>query len=240
MNMCKQYKLIKPDSETVGRFNKFWDGVENIQEAEVSIFEGEKPISINGYLPEDYKDYKANDDTIKELLKTDLTKALKVINKCYHTRLRITDALERDTSWWYRSDNEIKVRDGSFKHFIKLCKKETGKWAYSYATKVYNFINPKEYPIIDSYAVTILNEYMKSVSNNIPRANWGNYEAYRETYREFVQKNGLQKFTYKQIDIFLWTYAYIIKCYWKSIGMLQFETVSYKEALEEIRLDEQI
>ena len=118
--------------------------------------------------------------------------------------------------------------------FVKICKEETLKYQYSFATKVFSFIDRDNYPILDSYVVTMLEAYNCYNYGMISKSKWGNYNEYKKNYNKFVNKFNLKK-NFKEIDKFLWTYAKILEWYWEEeIGVLRFESVSFdKKTIQE-------
>ena len=90
------------------------------------------------------------------------------------------------------------------------------KYIYSFATKFCSFISPNRFPIYDQYSSTLLYEYLKNLNCNICnqplcRSNMGDYSYYISAYDCFIAHYRLDKFSYKEIDRFLWSYGKIIE-----------------------------
>ena len=225
--MCnKVFQLVKPSDELVEKYNLFWNkNIDEISEGnrKVKLFE-EVEIDVRDYLDQALWENGVKDDKIIKFYKEGNIKSfLKEINSVYHTRLNVKDFKDISKEWLDK--NNV---DG----LVKKCKEDLGKKAYSFSTKVYSFINPEEYPIMDRYASTILWEYIKDdekykgiKSKDI----FGKYDEYIKAYDYFRDKYNLNNWTYKEIDIFFWTYAVLIEKYWEKQGVMIFESVIYKE-----------
>ena len=86
-----------------------------------------------------------------------------------------------------------------------LVKREGYNFAYSFATKFCSRLAPEKYPIFDSHVATLLNGYINN--NEISASRFGEYMTFIKEYDEFIKANSLDGFSYKQIDMFLWTYG---------------------------------
>lgn len=79
---------------------------------------------------------------------------------------------------------------------------------YSFATKYCSIHNPKDYPIYDSYIEWILIKYKKQYGfDKFVKKDLRDYHSFIKILKKFQEFFGLQKFTFKQIDQFLWMYA---------------------------------
>ncbi len=80
---------------------------------------------------------------------------------------------------------------------------------FSFATKYCNWHKPESYPIYDSR----VDWYLWNLQNQSPftsfflRNSFENYSEFRDVMIAFRQKYGLEHFTFKDIDKFLWTYG---------------------------------
>ena len=247
--------LIRPDKTFVDFFNKYWDGDELTEEESFfPLFQGTDPVNVLEYLekPSKHKNYKALDEKIKNIKTEGNIQWLKKINAIYHTRLSI----DEDNGWNAKIIMiEEKMKDETvneeilmslFNDFVTFCKIKTHKKAYSYATKVFSFLdnnNKDRFPIMDSYVSTLLAEYLvidelknmdykKYISylKDI-RKKWSDYKNYINSYKDFLNKFNLSAdYSFKKIDIFLWLYADAIKNYYKkNLGIILFDSVKYKD-----------
>ena len=195
-------------------------------------------VDIFDILGNGFFDGLAEDDMrIRELMQDDSSfhDALKLINSVYHTGLRIDYSkmcsrqefltMCREEIEKYENIGENESRTSGFDRFMKVCRDATGRNAYSFATKAFCFQDGEQFPILDRITVTLLAEYLDS-----PRKReWGIYENYKRDYELFRQKYGLTSYSFKQIDVFLWTYGVAIESYWKKVGVFDFESVPYQQ-----------
>ena len=238
MKTEKEFMLREPSGELVDQFNSFWEKGCDAPEKKVSLFEGGEMVDIFDILGNSFFDGLAEDDKrIHALMQDDSTfhDALRLINSVYHAGLRIDFSkmcsrqefltMCREEIEKYENIGENESRTGGFDRFMKVCREATGRNAYSFATKAFCFQNGERFPILDRITVTLLAEYLGS-----PRKReWGIYENYKRDYELFRQKYGLTSYSFKKIDVFLWTYGIAIESYWKKIGVFDFESVSYQQ-----------
>ena len=223
------YNLITPNNKIIDQYNKFWDSYKGtpISEKEwfVELFEKEpKLVDIRDYISEnEFKEYGTNDYKIREFWNNkDYKLFLDRINSTYHTRVDVSKLDFLDKKW---------IEKHGIDDFVEKCKSLIHKNPYSFATKVYSFVyqDQDKYPIMDSLVSTLLWYYMKDEckKKNNPKSSWGYYNKYIKAYEDFKDKYHIER-TYKQIDIFMWTYANVISSYWKNQGVLSFTPVEYK------------
>ena len=214
------YKLIEPNLKNINRYYDLYDQEQNNEKKWiVPLFQGMPDIDIREYIPEDdFKKWYYDDQEICKLVHNQqLDSFLKTVNAKYRTRLN-TQAIAKDLVEW---DNLIGL---TVDQFVEQCYKSTGKRAYSFATKVFSFIDGNKFPIIDSYVATLLEYYLKK-----NKRSWNTYENYLNAYSTFRSNNNLIELSYKKIDVFLWTYGKAIQKYWEMNGVLMFESVQYKK-----------
>ena len=178
----------------------------------------------------DFQTWKNDDERISTFVEEkNLEEFFKILNGKYHTRLK-TEKIADKLTW-------DELTSMSVDEFVKRCYEKTGRRAYSFATKVFNFIDGNKYPILDSYVVTLLERYLndwekkqceqdKIIWN---KKDWDTYDKYQRAYDDFRDKYQLKELSYKKTDVFLWAYGSAIQKYWKDIGVLSFESVSYKQ-----------
>ena len=221
-----KFELIKPTEELIKQYNRLWNSEYSEKDLTVQLF---KDISINitkySFSKEYIKSFSNDDKEIEKYCKNnDVEKFFYKLNSVYHTRLETKDIAAE----WSLTDTTKTLDD-----LVELCKQKTGRYAYSFATKVFSFIAPDKYPIMDRYVVNMLKAYLSQSEESISTSSWGDYSKYVEAYDEFRNKYGLTKLTYKEIDEFLWMYGKLLQEYWKKEGVLLFDsTVWYKSKKE--------
>ena len=221
------FELIRPTPEIVRQFNTLWFGEDAEKNWNVTLFAGEPEMDLRELIPaEEFERWRKGDEAIQKCLnEASYPEALRRINATYHTRVN-TDEISSHLSW-------AQLFGGDVDSFVRLCKKETKKSAYSFATKVYSFLRPDRFPILDAISVTLLDHYLRakeSPEDKTPaKSEWGDYSQYKAAYDAFKEKYGLTALSYKKIDVFLWTYGISLQRYWARMGVLNYESVSYKK-----------
>ncbi len=148
----------------------------------------------------------------------------------YHTRVSGIDAIVKKLKG-LGSDSKDglakKIKNGemTLPKFVAYCKEATGIYTYSFASKVFSFIDEDKYPIIDSFVATLLETY--EYDGKIAKSKWGDYSRYIENYNAFKRHFGLTDLSFKKIDKFLWTYAKVMLDYWADLGVLSYEPVAF-------------
>ncbi|MCR4616799.1 MAG: hypothetical protein K5669_01290 [Lachnospiraceae bacterium] len=218
-------KLISPTPELVNIFNSYW--TPNPITTIVKVFEDDDEIDLTKYIAQ-FKEYGEEDKKITE--KKDLKEFLEKINSVYHTRVSEIDSLVKELKKLGIDSKDSlakKINSGevTLPKFVACCKAATGNYTYSFASKVFSFINAYEYPIIDSFVATLLDTY--EYNDRIPRSKWGDYSKYIENYNNFKSHFGLTDLSFKVVDKFLWTYAKILLDYWADLGVLSYEPISF-------------
>ena len=219
-------ELIEPNEVIVATFNDIWNNTYDGRR--LQIFKDDEKIDISKYI-KDLKGLKEEDKKINDC--DDLKSFLDKINTIYHTRVNEVDKIvarleQSNIASRERLKERVEADDDYFRKFVKLCKDATGKYTYSFATKVFSFLDGSKYPIMDSYVATLLDAY--DYKGKIPKTKWGDYAEYIRNYRAFQDAFRLKAFTFKEIDIFLWCYGKVIEKYWKDQGVLIFSSVPFK------------
>ena len=218
-------RLIRPTQEIVNTFNSFW--TPNPITTELALFDDELKIDVREYIKQ-FKGFEALDEKIQQ--KQEIEEFFKAINDSYHTRVLggVSEIAKKLASVGInnKSDLSKEVEEGSITlpKFVRICKEATGNYTYSFATKVFSFID-HEYPIVDSFVVTVLGTY--EYNGKIPKSKWGDYSEYVKNYKAFKEYFGLKNLSCKRIDKFLWTYGKILDDYWTDIGVLRFDSISF-------------
>ena len=79
---------------------------------------------------------------------------------------------------------------------------------YSFATKYCSFHAPDHYPIYDQYVDRLLNAYRRrNKFAMFSSQDLKNYSIFKDVLRQFQTHFGLQGFSSKQLDQFLWMYG---------------------------------
>ena len=218
-------KLITPTCERVEIFNSFWTPTpfSTVEK----LFEDEEKIDLSKYLGQ-FREYGEIDKVITE--KSDLREFLEEINSVYHTRVSGTDSIVKKLKGLginSKDDLAEKIRNGelALPEFVACCKDATGNYAYSFASKVFSFIDENAYPIIDSFVATLLETY--EYDGKTAKSKWGDYSQYVDNYNASKRQFGLTGLSFKKIDKFLWTYAKILSDYWSDLGVLSYEPVAF-------------
>ena len=225
-------RLIRPTQEIVNTYNSFW--TPNPITTELALFDDDLKIDVNKYIKQ-FNSFEALDKEIHN--KDEIEEFFKAINDSYHTRVLggVSQIVKELASIGINNKTELsaQVKKGliTLPKFVEICKKATGNYTYSFATKVFSFIDHK-YPIVDSYVVTVLDAY--EYKGKISKSKWGNYSKYVENYKAFKEHFGLNG-SCKEIDKFLWTYGKILDDYWTDMGVLRFESVSFEAKSIEIK-----
>lgn len=131
-----------------------------------------------------------------------------VLNKLYNTRVNDVDVpvLARHIAQ-LRLDDAIGQGDPAVVGRIYTC--DGLRKYYSFATKFCSWHNPESYPIYDSYAEECLWAYRRRPANQegfakFRRQDCWYYDKYKEVVSAFRTHYGLDHFTFREIDKFLW------------------------------------
>lgn len=131
-----------------------------------------------------------------------------VLNDFYGTQIYDKYSVASGIANLNMVSERIKLGDQSLVAEIALATIDTTKKArnnYSFATKYCSFHNPGNYPIYDSFVDNMLWSYMKLFHyTEFKRCQLKDYEEFYKVISRFREHFGLEKFTFKEIDIFLW------------------------------------
>ena len=87
----------------------------------------------------------------------------------------------------------------------KISIKGKTKNFYSFASKYCSHHKPSSYPIFDSFVGKMLLHYKSADSfNGFDKSDLRNYEHFIEIIKSFQSFYKLEKFTLREIDVFLW------------------------------------
>lgn len=228
------FELVEPTSRLVKQYCSFWGYGNLTPQWNTELFKGVQ-VDIRNYIKKrEFDNFKKEDECISELFNIgNYTDALINLNRVYNTRLKESEIIAL-------ANKLATSEEMTFDSFVKLCYQQTGKYTYSFATKVYSFVKKKEcpsdYPIIDSNVCTLLYYYLKKRKKPVNKTEWTDYCKFKKAYKSFVDEYSLDEIPYREIDIFLWTYAKAIQKYWrdycKDLGILSFSSVPYELAIK--------
>lgn len=103
-------------------------------------------------------------------------------------------------------DARLEANDYSLVNDIaKISIKEKTKNFYSFASKYCSHHKPTSYPIFDSFVEKMMLHYKAADGfNGFDKGDLKNYERFIEIIKSFQRFYRLEKFTLREIDIFLW------------------------------------
>ena len=236
MAKAKKYKLITPNEEVIKTFNALWTKDDESKITKMKLFEGAEEVDISDWpLLKELENNKKKDEKIRGLKETDFPEFLKEINKVYSTRLSLKKGYNWDDEDWCKEKVEKMCKEeknggengSGIAEFINVCKNKTGRNEYSFATKVFSFMCPDSFPILDSISGSLLYQYYTDLFDKPNKKSaWSNYKQYTKDYEAIMNKLGISSM--KEFDIFLWTYGSLISQYWENSGIIKFESISYK------------
>ena len=222
--------LVIPNNDIVDIFNYFWTN--NPVVNEVILFEGGDNIDVSAFV-QDFRGLIEQDTNIRNI--NELSVFLSEINSKYNTRVpggvnRIVEKLSEHNIASKQVLIDLVNNDQlSLPEFVNICRQATGNYTYSFATKVFSFIDANDrFPIVDSFAVTMLEAYWYDYEYEgyVPKKHWGNYEQYRTNYSNFKAAFLIDR-SNRKTDRFLWTYGKILDAYWKQQGVLRFNSIPF-------------
>ena len=228
--MERVFELIEPTESIINFYNNLWKG-EEVKSTKVKLFENLDEVDILELISkEEFEKYHINEETIKKAKESNKTGIfLKSINNAYSTRINADSGIFEDKFITFEKLEAMADENKIDEFIVEKCRQKTGRNEYSFATKVFSFMKPDTYPILDSISVTLLSKYCSKYFEREEKKNWGVYEKYKKNYTELLEELGLKgKVTFKQFDVFLWTYGTALSRYWAKIGVLKFESVQYR------------
>ncbi len=196
---------------------------------------------------------KANRNNVSFISKRDIQEAVYLLDAIYHTRLehhiqianRIFEGMQKEKLL----NDILSVKDPSSDIASKCVDYITraGKivddgynYAYSFATKFCSWLNSGGFIIMDGIAVGLLSYYIdKKLEANyqdelIPtrgkkliRSSLGDYKKYTELYKLFMKWYDLDEYSYKEVDVFVWTYGRTLINYYKDDCPFTSQSIDY-------------
>lgn len=217
-----KYELVKPTADLINQYDRIWKGDQTGDDFQVKLFEGVSVDIRKEPYNSIFKGLVENEKKINGYRRNNDVKGfLSELNRVYHTRLKTEEIAQ---AWFSEGFSLSPDTAKTVDDLVDLCGRKTNRHAYSFSTKVFNFIDPDKYPIMDKYVVNMLRAYgIEGISA------WGDYQKYTQAYYMFKIQFELKDFSYKKIDQFLWTYAKLIELYWQEEGVVLFNsTVTYQ------------
>jgi hypothetical protein len=180
-------KTITPCPDLIAEYLGKWEGLENYRLQEASL-----GLLFHSLCPENKK--------IEHVL-------LKVsaLNDFYSTNIFDTYSVARHILT-KDIDGRLEANDYSLVNDIaQIAIKAKTKNFYSFASKYCSHHKPVSYPIFDSFVEKMMLHY-KSVDNfnGFAKADLKNYESFIQIIKSFQSFYKLEKFSLREIDIFLW------------------------------------
>jgi hypothetical protein len=180
-------KPITPSPSLISEYLGKWDQLENYRLQEASL-----GLLFHSLCPENKK--------IEHVL-------LKVsaLNDFYSTNIFDTYSVAKHI---LGKDIDARLEGADYSLVNDLARisiKEKSKNFYSFASKYCSHHKPKEYPIYDSFVEKMLLHY-KAIGNfnSFDKADLKVYMRFIQIIKSFQSFYGLEKYTLREIDIFLW------------------------------------
>lgn len=185
--------LEKPTAQSVKAFLEKWQDSD-----EVKKYDAQEQA-----LQKLFKQYPNNQNLSDVLLK------VSTLNDFYSTNIFQTYSVAKNIVALENVDKKLKEGDISLVNDIRhsiINGKEFD--FYSFVTKYCSQHNNKDFPIYDSFVDKILIEFNKSYSfHSFNKEDLRNYPLFKEIFLAFQKHFGLEAFSLKQIDTYLWQYG---------------------------------
>jgi hypothetical protein len=141
----------------------------------------------------------------------DILLKVSAINSLYSTNIYATYRVSRHICDLH-IDSRLRAGDPSLVKDIALVKlsDDVERYNYSFATKYCSWHAPEMYPIYDRIVEQMIVWYREddSFAPEFTRQRlWDDYNLFRETIIGFRNHYGLNEFSFKQLDKFLWKYG---------------------------------
>ena len=194
--------IPRPSACEVKRYLELWDSLENYRLQELALNKLFFVLSPNNSSIEDILIKAA---TLNDFYSTNIFSIYPVAKHILSLRID-----ERLCAGDESLVDEIKVVEigGKQKHF------------YSFATKYCSHHNPEAYPIYDSYVDEVLCHFRsKDRFDSFSSNDLKNYARFKDVLKKFRQFYGLDEFSLKQLDQYLWQLGkkYFPKNYGKKV-----------------------
>ena len=179
--------MIRPNCELVSQFLRKWDTLENYTLQEKAL-----GLLFNSYCS-------GNTQLENVLLK------VTALNQFYSTNIYDTYTVAKHIVT-KNIDERLRRHDRTLVNELALVTiKNKGKNFYSFASKYCSHHAPEVFPIFDSFVEKMLWTYAKEDRfDSFNRADMRCYENFVRIIASFQKFYGLENYTLRQIDIFLW------------------------------------
>ncbi len=139
----------------------------------------------------------------------DILVKVKTLNSLYSTNIYATRKMANSI---LEKNIDVELQSGSLELVDDIALTEIGnnkkRRNYSFASKYCHWHQPDKYPIYDNLVESILWAYHKHFNfGSFKRDDLRQYSKYKEIIDNFKKDFGLTKFSYREIDKFLWVYA---------------------------------
>lgn len=173
---------------------------------------------IKRYLSEFKREQDKSEQTITDLIShfswnSDLSQVhakVCVINSIYGTNIYATLKMAQRIQL-LKIDHLLEAGDMTVVEKIANLEVNPGKVRcfYSFATKYCNWHQQDKFPIFDSIVEKILWQVNKiyKFSSTFKRTDLRDYPKYKAFFNDFISQFGLQKYSYKELDMALWQYG---------------------------------
>lgn len=220
--MDRNFQPIKPTKELIEHYNQLWKkGLEEEIQIGLSDTESISAAEAGIVFSEIKRGENILDDVFDALAEHPerTEEAVLLLDCIYHTQIK--DSLHFAISLREKINDSTSEKSlitriaeaATYKEKAKcvdeiasLVKEENDNkhFAYSFATKFCSRLCPDKYPIFDGYVAWLLNKYVPEAKKTSP-SRFGSYETFLKTYDKL--KKQLGNVSYKEIDIFMWTYG---------------------------------
>lgn len=190
---AKPQTLNKPTIEEVKKYLAKWESLEDYKAQEEALNKLFKTLPNNIEL----QDIMIKSATLNDFYSTNIFKIYLVADNIYKNIKNIDEKLK---SGKIELVNEI----------TEINKEKLNREFYSFVTKYCSHHNPEKFPIYDSYVCKILVLLNKQEENekwkfaDFKKDDLKNYQKFTEVLSLFQRRFGLEEFSLKELDRYLW------------------------------------
>lgn len=228
-------KLIYPTDENIARIADLWKNpkskaaLPDENGAEIEIDFAKKNPQGSSLYGIDFSKIKSGEELLdymfgklrsgnkENITLHDVEAAVFLLDSIYSTQLSRFDKIFQLSEHLYRliKDEDLLEKIEHPKDLpaiVDSISKRSGsdRKNYSFATKFCSRLNPEEFPIYDRYVDMLLKKYRGKIeertNKKLTSFDLRKYEVFLSVYEDFRQAFDLHK-TYKEIDMFIWTYG---------------------------------
>ncbi|MFA6096365.1 MAG: hypothetical protein WC788_01910 [Candidatus Paceibacterota bacterium] len=186
--MLKSKVIPKPSQKEIKKYLKRWNSLENYMMQESSL---RKLFSKTYPLNKNLDDVLIKVCSLNDFYSTNIYSPFTIAK--HIVALKIDDCLLKNNLTIVNKIANVRMKGGRMINF------------YSFATKYCSHHKPTVYPIYDSYVEKML-LYCKKKDKfcNFSRQDLKSYPEYKDILIDFRKYYGLNEFTLKQVDKYLW------------------------------------